>query len=339
VRTLENYVRGGGNLTFFAGPKTVPRWTNEQLYKNGEGLFPVPLLATETLLPDYLGGQPDLKIEPHPIFRIFDREGSSLLGTIKVERYFSVEQSFAENTAENEVEGVKILARLRNESPLIFEHPFGQGKVLTFLTTVAPVWNDWGRGNPSFVITMLEMVAYLCERRGEQPPIPVGTPIRLTFDPGMYENAVRFIPPGEESPDFEEPLRPLTLEALSTADGMRAVEYPLTFRQGFYEAILSRRSAEGSGTSESRLFGVNVDSAEGDLAIAEKSFLAEAFHPLGVSLEESQHFTAPFELTGVQTLGDYLLILVILFLVGEMYLAGILLPPRATPTRSTPPSS
>jgi len=106
------------------------------------------------------------------------------------------------------------------------------------------------------------------------------------------------------------------------------VEYPLTYRYGFYEAVLTRRSAEGSGTTEQRLFGINVNPAEGDLAIAEKSFLAETFHPLGISLEESQHFTAPFELTGVQTLSDYLFIFVVVFLAGEMFLAGRLLPPR-----------
>ncbi len=330
VRTLENYVRSGGNLTFFTGPQTVPHWINEQLYKKGEGgegLFPVPILATETLLPDYLGKQSDLKITPHPMFRIFDRDGSSLLGAVTVEKYFSVEQSGTEHGAESETNGVKVLGRLRNESPLIFEHRYGQGKILTFLTTVAPVWNDWGRGNPSFVITMLEMVAFLCERRGEQPPVSVGTPICLTFDPEKYENVVRFVPPGEETPDLENASMPLTLEALSTADGMRTVEYPLTFRHGFYEAILTRRLTEGNSTSELRLFGVNVDPAEGDLALAEKSFLVETLHPLGMSLEESQHFAAPFELTGVQTLSDYLFILVVLFLVGEMYLAGRLLPP------------
>ena len=324
VRTLENYVGGGGNLTFFAGPKTTPRWTNEQLYKNGTGLFPVPLLQTETLLPDYLGKQPDLKITSHPIFRIFDREGSSLLGAVTVEKYFSVERSFSGR----QTEAVKILAHLRNESPLIFEHEFGQGKILTFLTTVAPAWNDWGRGNPSFVITMLEMVAYLCEQRGGQPPVPVGTPIHLTFDPEMYENSVRFVPPGEDSLDLENTLSPLTLDALSTADGQRTVEYPLVFRQGFYEAILTRRSAEGNTASEQRLFGVNVNSAEGDIAIAEKGFLAETLHPLGISLEDSQHFAAPFELSGMQTLSDYLFLFVIVFLAGEMWLAGILLPPR-----------
>ncbi len=326
IRTLESYVKGGGNLVIFTGPKTDSRWTNENLYKKGEGFFPVPLLATETLLPDYLGKQPDLKIVPHPMFRIFDREGSSLLGAVAIEKYFSVEKSFQDRDTDR----LKILARLRNDSPLIFENEYGKGRVLTFLTTAAPVWNDWGRGNPSFVITMLEMVAYLCERRGELPSIPVGAPIALTFDPEKYENSVRFVPPGDES---DEPLRPITLDALSTADGMRAVEYSSTLHRGFYEVLLNRRSAEGSGANELRLFAVNVDSAEGDLAISEKSFLSEKFQPLGMPLEESRHFSAPFELTGAQTLGDYFLVLVAILLAGEMFLAGRLLPPRTATNR------
>src|SRR5205085_468256 len=45
-KNLEDYVKGGGGLAFFMGPSiksdTIKEY-NERLYRNGEGLFPVPL--------------------------------------------------------------------------------------------------------------------------------------------------------------------------------------------------------------------------------------------------------------------------------------------------------
>jgi hypothetical protein len=47
-KNLENYVRNGGGVVFFVGPKVNPKYYNDQLYKDdvgtdGKGLFPVPL--------------------------------------------------------------------------------------------------------------------------------------------------------------------------------------------------------------------------------------------------------------------------------------------------------
>ena len=46
IRNLEDYVRGGGGVSFFMGPNmkadVIPLY-NEQLYRDGKGIFPVPL--------------------------------------------------------------------------------------------------------------------------------------------------------------------------------------------------------------------------------------------------------------------------------------------------------
>jgi hypothetical protein len=52
-KNLENYVRHGGGLVFFMGPKVNPKYYNDQLYKDdvgtdGKGLFPVPLAERPT---------------------------------------------------------------------------------------------------------------------------------------------------------------------------------------------------------------------------------------------------------------------------------------------------
>ncbi len=42
---------------------------------------------------------------------------------------------------------------------------FGKGRVVAFLTTAAPTWNNWAR-NPSFVVAMQDLQAYLSQRPG-----------------------------------------------------------------------------------------------------------------------------------------------------------------------------
>jgi len=43
AKNLENYVRGGGSVAFFMGPRIRPEFYNQKLYRDGKGLFPVIL--------------------------------------------------------------------------------------------------------------------------------------------------------------------------------------------------------------------------------------------------------------------------------------------------------
>ncbi|MCI0378878.1 MAG: BatA domain-containing protein [Gemmataceae bacterium] len=62
LANLENYVKEGGGVAFFMGPQiTDANYYNKNLYKEGKGLFPVPLKETvfppssEPLKPEYTG--------------------------------------------------------------------------------------------------------------------------------------------------------------------------------------------------------------------------------------------------------------------------------------------
>ncbi len=348
VRSLESFLASGGGGAFFCGPDTEPIFVNEKLYRKGEGCFPVALFKQETLLPDYLTRRPDWTLAEHPMFRIFEKNGSPLLSTVRIERYFSVEPTTTaaaeSGSADSKNAPTKTLGTLRNGAPLILEKEFGRGRTLAFLTTAAPVWNDWARGNPSFVITMLEMVAYLSRNRGEQQPGQVDQPIEFEFDPNRYENAVRIVPPVREpvaeptsDQDRSEPVvavspavasnlaSPIVAESRPNASGRNVVRFESTGRSGFYEALLTRRGAEGN--DESRLFAVNVDFAEGNLAIRERTSLSETLRPLGLSVEDSARFGTASEFESARSLDDWLLFVVILLLASELFLAGRLLPP------------
>ena len=71
IEALEAYARAGGGVGFFVGPRTLIDSTNDRLYRDGEGLFPVPLAGDVDLLPDAAaarGGDrvADVVVEDHP---------------------------------------------------------------------------------------------------------------------------------------------------------------------------------------------------------------------------------------------------------------------------------
>ncbi|MDR3233013.1 MAG: BatA domain-containing protein [Planctomycetaceae bacterium] len=158
VKALEQFVNGGGGLVFFTGSKGNIGFIRSELYKNGGGLFPVSPIDERELLPDLLSNVPDMKIAEHPVFRLFNETESPLLTNVKIEKYLA-----ADIPADGAANGVAVLATLRNGAPLVLEKKFGKGRTITFLTSASPDWNNWGRGNPGYVVVMLELAAYLTQ--------------------------------------------------------------------------------------------------------------------------------------------------------------------------------
>jgi hypothetical protein len=57
---LENFVAEGGGAAFFLGPKVTANYYNQELYRDGKGVFPVPLRSTYSPPPNEEPRQPEL---------------------------------------------------------------------------------------------------------------------------------------------------------------------------------------------------------------------------------------------------------------------------------------
>ena len=79
-----------------------------------------------------------------------------------VGRYFAVPEGWRPPRDST----VRVAARLQRR-PLVVERNFGKGRVMAFLTTAAPTWNNWAR-NPSFVVAMQDLQAYLSAAAGRR---------------------------------------------------------------------------------------------------------------------------------------------------------------------------
>ena len=242
VRALEAYVANGGGLGVFLGPRCSPAFFNERLYREGAGFFPVPLIGQEALFVDRLEKVPDLQVTDHPVFRVFSGQRNAFLESVSVARYFATTNPLPQPLDAS----VAVIARLRNGAPLVVERRFGKGRVVAFLTTAGPDWNNWARGNPSYVVTMLELQAYLSRPVDETPSNLVGDDLAISFDATAYNPQVRWLPPAERG------LEPSTSEAVLQDNGSFAATYPGASVSGVYRAELAPKGRRTPGTTACR---------------------------------------------------------------------------------------
>ncbi|MBL9125461.1 MAG: BatA domain-containing protein [Planctomycetaceae bacterium] len=315
IDALENFARAGGGVAFFLGELSSSRFFNESLYRNGAGVFPLPLGNPLDLLVDRLNKTPDLDVSDHPIFSVFAGERNSFLGTVTVERYFSAARGWkpeADSPA-------RIIARLRNGAPLVVERKFGEGKVVAVLTTAAPVWNNWGP-NPSFVITLLELQAYLASPPRTTGDVHmVGVPWKLEVEAAAYQPRVEFrLPAGGPVTTPGAALSGERVTVDGTVSGaVLSATLTDTDVSGIYEAELTGVGGE----AESRRLAVNVAAEEGALATVDASQLAASMPDVNFEFHAADSFQWTSRDVAGFSLSSGLLYLLAALLIVEQLLA------------------
>ncbi len=305
AENLENYVRAGGGAAFFLGDQVLPAAYNQRLYRDGQGLFPAPLVSAADLLVNRLEEDtPDITVEDHPLFEIFTGTRNNFLSSVGISRYFRLQDNWRP-AADGPVQ---IIARLRNHAPLALESRFGQGRVVTFLSTLAPNWNNWARDNPSFVVMLLELQALLAERPTTAANREVGAPLSLELDQAQYAPQMQLTSPAAAD------AQAVTAKAV---DDRWVAVFDDTDRSGFYQV----ETTSIAGGPETRLFAYNVQAAEGNLALLDGEQLESRLEGVPHMLHEVESFQfSPHDLAGFN-LSDSILYLLVALLIGEQLLA------------------
>jgi uncharacterized membrane protein len=207
VENLESYVRDGGGLVWFAGELVRPDVYNALLAKAGtdddgnfrrldEGLFPVPLADARATLDhgDPTATAPDLLFDAHPIADRIAGGDSPLLTGVRVDEFFPLAEGWQEDDEERG-DGVKTIGYLKGRQPVVFDHQFGRGRVITFLTTAGPPWTNL-QETLAFVPLIQQIQKYVAKPDVVQRQRIVGEPIRLDVSAVDYDDTVIFVPPG-----------------------------------------------------------------------------------------------------------------------------------------------
>lgn len=345
VASLEEYVQNGGGLVWYLGDTIRPAFYNNNLYKpvsnkadeatpSEIGLFPVPLATARRLLPEPDPTNPgsDLTLSAHPVFEIFqdfNGERNPFVDLVRVQNWFPVAEDWIANDNERQ-DGVVTIATLRNEYPLMFEHRLGRGKVLTFLSSCGPSWNNWanGPGSPCFAVVQLEMTKHIARSENEPDRRYVGQPIQVSLDPAEFTDRVEIVS-GDDRIELKAVLENVSTTSSdgnneTTSDGPDEVEQHWTAalsetkQPGIYRVLSFSQNQQ---QIESRI-AYNVDNRESDLLLASRNqILAAAGAGTGIQIQEPGSLDWLESQEAGQEIRMLILILLVLFLIAEQFLA------------------
>ena len=94
IDKLTKYVESGGGVAFFMGDRSRADFLN-QLYADGEGIFPVPLEAAGAAVGrSERRNRRTWRSRDHPIFRIFAGENNPFIKMVNIEKYFAVKKGW-----------------------------------------------------------------------------------------------------------------------------------------------------------------------------------------------------------------------------------------------------
>lgn len=314
LAALEKYVGEGGGLAWFVGSQTNRDFYNDRLYRDGKGLFPTPLTLPTQLLDSRHDATPDLDVEDHALFRAFAGRRNSFLPLVTVDYYYAVPNDWTPPTDGS----VKVLARLRNDAPLVVESKFGKGRVLAQLTKLStgdtPLgrWTNWSL-NPVFPVLANELVAYLAAGQQNSATQLVGDDLVVRVPEDKYDTAFRFILPSDGKTRPELPIDATSDhgQLMATLDNIAT--------SGVYEVQLQPLE----GPPERRAFAFNVPAGEGDLHVTSREELTGQLAGVDFQLHDAADMAIDQQQLAGMQLGDALLGTLIAMLLLEQVLAYI----------------
>ncbi len=318
VENLEAYARSGGGVCFFLGPDVDSLFYTNRLYRGGLGLFPLPLGREDVLVAEDVEHAPDIEVTEHPVFSVFLGERNSFIRQVTIDRFWKPLDGWQPEPDST----VRVAAALRNRLPLAVEHKFGEGRVLAFLTTFAPDWNNWGN-DPSFVVMVLRLHSHLASAERAAEMRPVGVPIVVQLEAGKFRQDLQFVAPGD-TPETKqvidrvatrkEPNSPLMTAAIGQVTPDETGE---TDRSGIYEAW----PVTNAGEPEVRRFALNVEPSEGDLSRVDPKLLIANLAPVKAEFRYADEYS--YELSGLSGNNHSLLLmcLLIALLLAEQLVA------------------
>lgn len=282
TEAVRKYVRDGGGLAFFVGETINAAYYNKEFYAGGKGLLPVSIGFTPSLLLRVEGKQsPDLVVTDHPVFAILSGQENPLIDFVKINAYFEVD------SAAPRAEGAQVIASLRGGAPLMIEHEFGKGRVLTCLTAAGPaslsetlqklainpdspeeqppaVWNNWASGNasPTFVVAQLEIARRLARKDRALPLKTVGDEISETLDLAIFRDDVEIKTPDDQVIK----LKAAHAEAVATPDAATQTA-SFAYRETDAPGVYGLRRFRRDQTSLETLLAYNVPPSESQLQL------------------------------------------------------------------------
>jgi hypothetical protein len=269
ARDLEEYVRGGNGLIWFAGDNTDAKAWNERSALNGIPLLPA-VIAEAVNTSDATGvGRPlDPTMPDHSVCRPLDHSvcrpllslPEDLLSETRFRKLLQVKPSVTSFT---------VLSLAGTAAPVLLEHSIGRGHVFMFTTSAGSEWNNMAV-TPVFPMVLQQMVTYLTAREFEKPRL-VGDSLALSYVEQPDASEAVFDTPSDQT--ISVPVREHRNQYVALLDHARET--------GFY---LARVSVQAPGMP----VAVNVDTKESNVKCLTAAETMRSVEDTGITVAQSE---------------------------------------------------
>jgi hypothetical protein len=220
---------------------------------------------------------------------------------------------------------MRMIATLRDGSPLMVDAPILNGRVVVMLTSLDPRWTNWPQ-DPTFVVMALKLVGYLGSFRLQETSGRVGQPIAMNYSSReALPNLDILLPsvPGSNSR--------LQLSLNATDDGQQGwtttIGHDLNGQtEDFIRTMLQPGVVEVwrtqlQGQRQVRNFARNPSPSEGDLTRSTSTELVQSLRPVEVRYRNADSLGAGSLAAGLANRNTLLMCLLLGFLLFEQFLA------------------
>jgi hypothetical protein len=251
VDALAGYVREGGALIVFPGPRADTNFYNGELLGR-VGILPAALGRVRG---NPEGDAPTLALESgpyaHRVFDLWNDAGAGSLTAVRFKAAWELAPSAARTNGTMVEPGGTVVIRYSDTSPAVVERSVDRGRVVLFSSTAGTGWNDLAV-RPAMVPILHRSVAQVAEAREAELNLRTGAREVLQLGGELAGHDVWVMAPGETE-------RRLTATVRSAA-GHSVLDFDETTRAGVYRVVRPGESASVA------MFATSMDGAESDLA-------------------------------------------------------------------------
>ena len=306
IGSLRQWVLNGGGLVFMPGDRVRASTFNKSFYQDGNGLSPMKL---EVMEGDVSRGSwifMEIKDASHPALRVALNEE---IGFGNAEIFSWWRGSVDPDQLRTAVSTPLVLGN-QDKTPAMADRVLGKGRTVTFAFSADADWTMWP-ADPTYVCVMWDLVNDLTGDGTEASRFQVGGSIRELVDLSQYQLRVSLTDPKEEK--VEANARPI-------GDDQDSVLYEVEFqgldKRGFYDLQFRREDDE----VVSKLFAVNINTAESDLKRLDVAALPDNFFGENTRLLSADQMVLQGESKSSNEIWPLILMLMAGILVTEQFL-------------------
>ena len=327
---LDQYVMRGGGLSWFIGNRIKAASYNQTLVSAERKLLPAPLSESQTLVARPEGSTGDVVFgEDSDLFGPLKSSGDGILSLVGVTESWGLQE--AADAEDEQTADYQVVLKRNDGRPLVMQHRYGEGRVLTSLVGLDGSWTNWP-SDPTFVVFLLQSNAWLWS--AASPPVSraVDAPYVKRLVKSDFLQQATFLPPTLTPPrvpfeviaeemntsDSETPADLYAFEMIPDEMLIRGDEHLEDVMQpGLSEWAFV--AADGTGRVVPQASVIQV--GDGDLVRAEHASVLQQLAPMNVQFVQRRSWNQDDLTAGSSTMALVLLLLLIVLLLIEQGLA------------------